>query len=108
MRNRRVMVIPFWARRSCGRRQLIMRRTGRLLLRKTAAHAELWLEIIVRRETDFGVSSRKDFNPMKTFTLDEAQSLLPVLEALLKRAIDGKRAAEEVETELSDLSRRIY
>lgn len=45
---------------------------------------------------------------MKTFTLDEAQSLLPVLEALLKRAIDGKRDAEEVETELSDLSKRIY
>jgi len=45
---------------------------------------------------------------MKIFTLDEAQSLIPVLEALLKRAIDGKRAAEEVENQLSDLSRRIY
>lgn len=45
---------------------------------------------------------------MKTFTLDEAQSLLPVLEALLKRAIDDKHAAEEVESQLSDLSRRIY
>lgn len=45
---------------------------------------------------------------MKTFTLDEAQSLLPVLESLLKRAIEGKRAAEEVESQLSDLSRRIY
>jgi hypothetical protein len=45
---------------------------------------------------------------MKTFTLDEAQSLLPVLESLLKRAIDGKRAAEEVETQISDLGRRIY
>lgn len=45
---------------------------------------------------------------MKTFTLDEAQSLIPVLEALLKRAIEGKRAAEEVETQLSELSRRIY
>ena len=45
---------------------------------------------------------------MKTFTIDEAQSLLPVLEALLKRAIDGKQAAEQVETELSDLARRIY
>jgi hypothetical protein len=45
---------------------------------------------------------------MKTFTLDEAQSLLPVLEGLLKRAIDGKRAAEEVESDLSDLSRRIF
>jgi hypothetical protein len=45
---------------------------------------------------------------MKTFTLDEAQSLLPVLESLLKRAIDGKQAAEEVETQLSELSRRIF
>ena len=30
---------------------------------------------------------------MKTFTLEEAHSLLPVLEALLKRAIEGKQAA---------------
>jgi hypothetical protein len=45
---------------------------------------------------------------MKTFTIDEAQSLLPVLESLLKRAIEGKKAAEEVESGLSDLARRIY
>lgn len=45
---------------------------------------------------------------MKTFTLDEAQSLLPVLESLLKRAIAGKKAAEEVEAKLGELSRRIY
>ena len=45
---------------------------------------------------------------MKTFTIDEAQSLLPVLEALLKRALEGKQAAEQVEMELSDLARRIY
>jgi hypothetical protein len=45
---------------------------------------------------------------MKTFTLDEAQSLLPVLESLLKRALEGKKAAEEVESGLSDISRRIY
>jgi hypothetical protein len=45
---------------------------------------------------------------MKTFTLDEAQSLLPVLESLLKRAIEGKQAAETVETDLSELARRIY
>lgn len=45
---------------------------------------------------------------MKTFTLDEAQSLLPVMESLLKRAIEGKQAAEEVESWLSELSRRIY
>ena len=45
---------------------------------------------------------------MKTFTIDEAQSLLPLLEALLKRAIDGKQAAEKIELNLSELARRIY
>ena len=45
---------------------------------------------------------------MKTFTLEEAQSLLPVLESLLKRAIDGKRDAQEVESRISELGRRIY
>jgi hypothetical protein len=45
---------------------------------------------------------------MKTFTLDEAQSLLPVLESLLKRAMEGKQSAEEVESELSEMARRIY
>ena len=45
---------------------------------------------------------------MKTFTLDEAQSLLPILESLLKRAMEGKRAAEAVESSLNDLARRIY
>ncbi|MGD0800119.1 MAG: DUF2203 domain-containing protein [Terracidiphilus sp.] len=45
---------------------------------------------------------------MRTFTLDEAQSLLPVLESLLKRAIEGKQSAEQVENGLSELARRIY
>ena len=45
---------------------------------------------------------------MKTFTLEEAQSMLPVVESLLNRAIEGKQAAEDIETELSALSRRIY
>jgi len=45
---------------------------------------------------------------MRTFTIDEAKSLLPVLESLLKRAIEGKQAAEKVETDLADVARRIY
>jgi hypothetical protein len=45
---------------------------------------------------------------MKTFTLEEAQSLLPVLSSLLKRALDDKHSAEEVETGLSGLAQRIY
>lgn len=45
---------------------------------------------------------------MKTFTLEEAQSLLPVLEALLRRALEGKKDAEKVEAELAELTRRIH
>jgi len=45
---------------------------------------------------------------MKTFSLDEAQSLLPVLESLLKRAIEGKRIAEEKEATLQELRQRIF
>ena len=44
----------------------------------------------------------------KTFTLSEAQTLLPVLEALLKRAqAAGKRAAE-LGFEMQQLSQRIF
>jgi hypothetical protein len=43
----------------------------------------------------------------KTFTLEEAQRLLPVLQALLKRSMEGKRLIELVEKELQDLKHRI-
>lgn len=45
---------------------------------------------------------------MKTFTLEEAQSLLPLLESLLKRALDSKSSAEEMEKQLAEFGRRIY
>jgi len=45
---------------------------------------------------------------MKTFTLDEAQSLLPVLESLLKRAMEGRRSAQNIEFGLNGLAQRIY
>ena len=44
---------------------------------------------------------------MKTFTLDEAQALLPVLDALLNRAMEAKDAAAELEDQHSELLRRI-
>lgn len=44
----------------------------------------------------------------KHFTLDEAQALLPVLDALLKRAIEAKRDAEQIEAEMQELSRRVF
>lgn len=45
---------------------------------------------------------------VKHFTLDEAQSLLPILETLVKRAIDAKRGAEEIEEKLQALSRKVF
>ena len=45
---------------------------------------------------------------MKTFTLDEAQALVPVLESLLKQAIEGKRLADSIEESLQELNRKIF
>jgi hypothetical protein len=44
----------------------------------------------------------------RTFTLDEAQSLLPVLESLLRTAIGGKKVMEDFEGEMQALSHRIF
>ena len=44
---------------------------------------------------------------MKTFTLDEAHTLLPVLRSLLKRCMNGKTLIEQVDKELQDLGHRI-
>jgi hypothetical protein len=45
---------------------------------------------------------------MKTFSLEEAQSLLPILESLLKRAIDAKANAGLIENDLQLLSQNIF
>jgi len=44
----------------------------------------------------------------RTFTLEEAQSLLPVLESLLRTAIDGKKLIEAVDSEFQELAHRIF
>lgn len=44
----------------------------------------------------------------RTFTLDEAQSLLPVLESLLRSTIHDKQAIEEFEADLQALQQRIF
>ncbi len=44
----------------------------------------------------------------RTFTLDEAQSLLPVLESLLRTAIASKKVMEEVEAEQQALAHHIF
>ena len=44
----------------------------------------------------------------KTFTLSEAQTLLPVLEALLRKAQAAGARAGELELEMEQLSQRIF
>ena len=44
----------------------------------------------------------------RTFTLEEAQGLLPVLESLLKRALEGKKLIETIDGEFQELSHRIF
>src|SRR5205809_6043632 len=44
----------------------------------------------------------------RTFTLQEAQSLLPVLESLLQNAIDGKKLIDAVDAELQEVAHRVF
>jgi hypothetical protein len=44
----------------------------------------------------------------RTFTLEEAESLLPVLESLLRSAIDGKKLIEQVDAELQEVAHRVF
>ena|SRR5215468_6859072 len=44
----------------------------------------------------------------RTFTLDEAQDLLPVLESLLRTSIEGKKVIESAEAELQATAQKIF
>jgi hypothetical protein len=44
----------------------------------------------------------------RTFTLDEAQDLLPVLESLLRTSIDGKKLIEAVDAEFQATAQRVF
>jgi hypothetical protein len=44
----------------------------------------------------------------RTFSLDEAHALLPVLESLLRRGIEAKKQVEEIEAEFQELNHRIF
>lgn len=45
---------------------------------------------------------------IRTFTLPEAQTLLPVLESLLKTAISSKKLVEDVDNELQEIAHRVF
>ena len=44
----------------------------------------------------------------RTFTLEEAQTLLPTLESLLRTAITSKKLIEEVDLELQEVAHRVF
>ncbi|MFZ3264734.1 MAG: DUF2203 domain-containing protein [Terriglobales bacterium] len=44
----------------------------------------------------------------RTFTLEEAQTLLPILESLLKQGIQGKELIESVDAELQETAHRVF
>src|ERR1039457_2260493 len=44
----------------------------------------------------------------RTFTLDEAQMLLPILESLLRQAINSKKLIEDVDAELQETAHRVF
>ncbi|HZL66951.1 MAG TPA: DUF2203 domain-containing protein [Candidatus Limnocylindrales bacterium] len=62
------------------------------------------------------VNRRKAYNQAKlgsidmarTFTVSEAETLLPVLESLLRSAMQAKALIEEVDAELQSLANRIF
>jgi hypothetical protein len=44
----------------------------------------------------------------RTFTLEQAHTLLPVLESLLRRAMDSKRRIEQIESYFQGINRRVF
>ena len=44
----------------------------------------------------------------KLFTVNEANTLLPVLESLLKRAMEGKQTMQAIDKEMESLKHRIF
>jgi len=54
-----------------------------------------------------GVGKTGIMGKPKTFTVEQAEALLPVLKSLLKSAMNGKKLVEQFEKELQDLRHRI-
>jgi len=44
----------------------------------------------------------------RTFSLDEAQMLLPILESLLRQAINARKLIADVDNEFQDLAHRVF
>src|SRR5438270_320102 len=44
----------------------------------------------------------------RTFSLEEAQTLLPILESLLRTAIEGKKLIEKVDAEFQETAHKVF
>ena len=64
---------------------------------------------VVGKPVDPESRSRIGIHAMsRTFTLDEAQDLLPILESLLRASVDGKKLIESVDAELQATAQRVF
>jgi hypothetical protein len=52
--------------------------------------------------------AKLEIDMARTFTVAEAETLLPVLESLLRSAIESKKLIEEVDAEMQALASRIF
>ena len=70
----------------------------------------IWRGTLANHEACSRTAAPCKIEPMstRTFTLEESRMLLPVLESLLRTAIEGKKFIEEVDAELEALAHRIF
>jgi hypothetical protein len=67
-------------------------------------------ERLTTNDESLNSGAKMELHPMadRTFTLEEAQMLLPILESLLRASIDGKKLIDSVDAELQALAHRVF
>jgi hypothetical protein len=63
---------------------------------------------MVNRRKAYNLAKLGSIDMARTFTVSEAETLLPVLESLLRSAMQAKALIEEVDAELQSLANRIF
>jgi hypothetical protein len=63
---------------------------------------------IANRRKQYNQADLERIDMARTFTVSEAETLLPVLESLLRSAMQAKALVEEVDGELQSLANRIF
>jgi hypothetical protein len=89
---------------------IIRKRPREKLLRRVPRY---WSDLrehrrrVIERQTEQTLA-RLELDMARTFTVAEAETLLPVLESLLRSAIEAKTLIEDVEAEQQVLANRIF